>query len=65
MKTAGLFQGQLVFKCVEEATPLSWPPTIESLDLRKNQYPKLWSLFLRHYCPVNKATMVSSKGLID
>ena len=42
---------------------ISWP--IKSLDLRKKQYLKLRSLSSKDYCILNKATMVSSKQLID
>ena len=40
-----------------------WP--IKSLDLREKRYLKLRSLSLKDYCLLNKATMVSSKQLID
>ena len=52
-----------ILKCIEDATPFPWP--IKSLDLREKQYLKLRSLSLKDYCLLNKATMVSSKQLID
>ena len=55
--------GLLVLKSIEDATPFPWP--IKSLDLREKQYLKLQSLSLKDYCRLNKATMVSSKKLID
>ena len=63
MKKAALILGELLLKCIEDATPFPWP--IKSLDLREKQYLKLRSLSLKDYCLLNKATMVSSKKLID
>ena len=48
---------------IEDATPFPWPN--KSLDLREKRYLKLRSLSLKDYCLLNKATMVSSKQLID
>ena len=59
MKKTALIPGELVLRCTEDATPFPWP--IKSLDLREKQYLKLRSLSLKDYCPLNKATMVSSK----
>ena len=42
MKKAALILGELVLKCIEDATPFPWP--IKSLDLREKQYLKLRSL---------------------
>ena len=55
--------GELVLKCIQDATPFPWP--IKSLDLREKLYLKLRSLSLKDYCLLNKATMVSSKKSID
>ena len=57
MKKAALILGELVLKCIEDATPSPWP--IKSLDLRKNNTSNY------DHCLLNKATMVSSKQLID
>ena len=62
-KKAALIQGELVLKCIEDATPFPWP--IKSVDLREKQYVKLRSLSLKDCCLLNKATMVSSKKLMD
>ena len=56
---ASLILRELVLKCIEEAIQLPWTPTIESLVLREKQYLKLWSLFLKDYCLLNKATIDS------
>ena len=61
MKKAALILGELVLRCIEDATPFPWP--IKSLDFREKQYLKLRSLSLKDYCLPNKATMVSSKKL--
>ena len=61
MKRAALILGKLVLKCIEDTTPFPWP--IKILDLREKQYLKLLSL--KDYCLPNKATMASSKQLID
>ena len=42
MKKAALIPGELVLKCIEDATLFPWP--IKSLDLREKQYLKLRSL---------------------
>ena len=63
MKKAALIPGELVLQRTEDATPFTWP--IKSLDLREKQYLKLQLLSLKDYCLLNKATMVSSKQLID
>ena len=63
MKKAALIPGELVLKCIEDGTPFPWP--IKSLDSREKQYLKLRSLSLKDYCLPNKATMVSSRKLID
>ena len=63
MKKAALILGELVLKCKEDTTPLPWP--IKSLDSREKQYLNLRLLSLKDYCILNKATMVSSKQLID
>ena len=57
--------GELVLKCTEEVIPLLWTPTIESSVLQEKQYLKLWSLFFKDYCVINKAVIVSTKGLVD
>ena len=39
MKKAALILRESVLKFMEEATPLPWPPTIETLDLREETIP--------------------------
>ena len=63
MKKAALIPEELVLNCTEDVALFPWP--IKSLDLREKQYLKLRSLSLKDYCLLNKATMVSSKKLID
>ena len=54
IKRAASFLQESVLKFVEEAEPLSWPPTVESLASRERQYPELLQLFYKE--------LLSSKG---
>ena len=63
MEKAAFILGELVLKCIEDATPFPWPN--KSLNLREKQYLKLRSLSLKDYCLLNKATRMSLKQLID
>ena len=47
LKRAASFLQESVLSFLEEADPLPWPPTVESLVSRERQYPELLQLFFK------------------